>query len=223
MFFEIMTIIVICVVLFLATVVNASCAQSVKRLLNTEDLFEQVSAINDVKFERQISPSLTWAKKNGFEFEGFFLLHAQDSGIPIKCASWWSEQHKTFFLIYVAEDDAKTRIMHDFVTPFNNNGSLTSCTNIDGLLLPRPKQELAQYIKSKDLSFIKNTHFRSVKMLCKKRNLSVKKNKGDLEQYISSAIKSQAELIISLPFWKYRGAYWYFIKKYWVSLKSYSN
>lgn len=221
MILEIVAVIVIGLVLFFVSIVNASCVQSVKRLLNVEELFEQVTAIDDVKFDSMISDSRKWGAENGFEFEGFFLLHAQDSGVPIKCASWWSNVYKTYFLVYVAEEGERVLVMHDFVTQFNNSGSLTTCTDINGLFLPRPKLDLCQHVSSSEFDEIKNIHFHSVKAVCDKQGIKVGKHKGDLIQLMSSSIKQQAEYTVSLPLWKYRGAYWYFIKKHILALRRY--
>jgi len=109
--------------------------------------------------------------------------------------------------------------MHNFVTQFDNDCSLTSSSKIDGIFLPKPENEFIQYINATDLNSFSKVHIRSVKSICDKQQIRVNTLRGRLAAKMSNSLKQQAEFIMMLRFWEYRGAYWYFIKKYCLSLR----
>lgn len=214
-------ILLICFLSFIFLLVNASTVQSVYRLSKVDDLFEEVARIDDVEFDVAIADSKTWAEQNNFELKGFFLLHILDSGVPLKCVSWWSDKHKIFFQTYFLKDANNCKVTHDFVTSFIDHGLLTTCTDIDGLFLPCPPTARVQYTRKSNFLSIMNYHLESVQSVCEKQGLVVNSANVDVYPLIRGFLRDQSKFIMSLPFWKYRGAYWFFVKKYLVSFKKY--
>jgi hypothetical protein len=214
-------IVVFFLAFFIAHIVNSSTVQSVNRLFNVEELFEEVSSINDVGYTSTVSYVRDWAEDNNFKSEVFFLLHASHSGIPAKCSGWWSDEHKLFLLVYLIEEQGKTAIANDIVTRFNGGESLTTCNSIDGLFLPRPRFDRIQFFRGKDLDEHLSVHLNAVKNICLRDELTVADNEMDLYTLMKESLRGQAQLIMELPFWKLRGVYWYFIKKYFLALVRY--
>jgi hypothetical protein len=194
---------------------------SVKRLQNIDDFLEPVSSIDDVEFFEAYKETSEWAIKHHFTLDIFFLLHSLNSGIPIKCASWWSEKYHCYLLFYLAEGDDIRKKMIEFHTDLKPEASLTTCSTVDSLALPRLKNNFIQCRLNVSPSKLFNQHMKSIKSLENKYNLSVSRNKYDLFPKIRQATKEQADYVTELLFWKHRGFYWFFIKKPFLKYRIY--
>ena len=215
------TFLILVIFLFIARIVNTSTVQSVKRLFNVEELFEEVASISDVDYTAAVSHVSEWAADNDFQSEAFFLLHTSHSGIPAKCIGWWSDEHKVYLLVYLVEEQGVRAVAIDIVTRFAGGESLTTCNSINGLFLPKPKFDLIQFFRGKDLNEHLSVHLKSVKNIHKSNGLIVMSSEMDLYELMRESIRGQAQLIMELPFWKFRGVYWYFVKKYLLALVRY--
>lgn len=213
--------VILVLILFIARLVNSALVVSVKRLKNIDEFLEPVEKIEDVEFIEACKEIEKWASEKGFVKDIFFLLHAQNSGMPIKCASWWSESNHCYLLFYLAEEGKILKKATDFHSRFKSNVSLTTGSTVDGLLLPRLKNDFMQCLVNVSIEEQFNRHIKSTESIIKKHNLSINFHKYDLFPVLRHAIKAQAEYIMELPLWKHRGFYWFFVRRHILKYRTY--
>lgn len=207
--------------LIIFRLVNSSLVTSVKRLQNIDEFLEQVTSIEDVEFIDAYKETARWASEKGFILDIYCLLHAQNSGVPIKCISWWSEKYHCYLLFYLAEEGNIIKKVTDFHTHFEPKATLTTGSSVDGLLLPRLKNDFMQCVIDAPLNEQFEQHIKSTKSIAKKYNLLVTQSKYDLFPKLREAIKTQADYITELPLWQHRGFYWYFVKRHLLKYRTY--
>lgn len=206
--------------LYILQSINSSVTHSIRVLKNTDKLLEPVESIDDIEFIGSYQYVADWAAENGFVKEAFFLAHTQTSGVPIKCASWWSEEHHCYLLFYLAKNSKKVLKNTDFVTWFKPNTSLTTCSTSVGVMLPRSKNRLVQCsIGSLGLQFEQHKH--STRSIAKKYRLTINHLKYDLFRKMEEALKEQAAYISNIPLWQFRGFYWYLIRRHLIKNQTY--
>lgn len=207
--------------LYVIRLINSSIVTTVKRLQNTDELLEKVASIEDVEFKAAYEETACWADGHGFTLEIFFLLHSSNSGEPVKCISWWSEEHSTYLIFYLAEEGEIINKAVDFHTNLAAETSLTTCSSADGLLLPRVKNDFMQCKVCVSLDQQFQDHLKSVASIKSKVEQGVLCAKLDLFDNVARSVKAQADYIMRLPLWKHRGFYWYFVRRNLLKYRSY--
>jgi len=207
--------------LYIIRLVNSSIVVSITRLQNIDEFLEPVANIEDVEFIEAYKKIEKWAYEKGFVRDIFFLLHAQNSGVPIKCISWWSERNNCYLLFYLAEEGNIIKKVTEFHSRFESMASLTTCSTSDGLLLPRLENDFMQCIVNVPLEEQFNRHITSIQSIINKYKLSLVNHKYDLFPELRHTIKAQADYITELPFWKHRGFYWFFVRRHILKYRTY--
>lgn len=212
--------IIAAVSLIVIRLTNSSMVSNINQLQNIDDFFEEVSNIEDVEFIDEYKETAAWAESNGFELDIFALLHSNSSS-PTKCVSWWSAQHRTYLLFYLSENGEIIRKAADFYTHLEQQTSLTTCSTIDGLLFPKLKKDLIQCKADASLDEQFRHHVMSLVSIKQNKKLTMALKKPDLFAEMRKSIKEQADYLVSLPLWKHRGFYWFFVRRHLVKYRTY--
>jgi hypothetical protein len=205
---NIIILIVISLLLMLVYVVNTTTVKAVKALLNPDELLEAVGHIDEMFFSSyQLFDD--WVTAHGYQHQCFFLFRLINGGF-LQCAAWWNEEQQTWALIYCLPN----KMNIDFVTQYSNEIAVTTASSKDAVLLPhRDKAYLQAFTGlSFDALYAKHLAARDVVEDIEKIHLST--TQQDLFVSLKQALKSQAELVMRLPFWQYRGVYWYFVRRH---------
>lgn len=195
--------------LIVSYAVNQAVVKSIKAFLQPDLLLEQVEQIDDLVFLKNYQEFNDWAIKHGYQTHSLFLFRIVTGGF-LNCAAWWNEKQKTWALIYCFSN----KINIDFVTLYDKHISVTTASSRDALLLPRlPKSYLQVFTKlSFDERYTK--HQTACQLIKQQEHLNSPIQQQELLNILKLSLKSQAEYIMSLPLWQWRGVYWYFVRRY---------
>lgn len=187
--------------------VSFAIYRTVRLLARPKSLLQDVGVIDDEAFLKQKAVLSAWCQKNGFVHEKDFLFHGMLNSPPAMCSAWWSITDSTWALIYFAPSGSNI----DFFTAYGNDVSVTTSSSKDALNLPSAPGSYAQAfinIGNDERYFLHKEAIREVNSYF---YFSEDYEKGDLFEKISEHMRRQVVFIESLPFWYFRGAYWYFI------------
>lgn len=196
-------------VLWFCHLINSSASKSIERLLNPRDLLSRIDESQTGAYGAAIDEFGVWAAKNGFIPDLKFVFRTMTPDAPLVCASWWFDLHKTWALIYLGPTVRNI----DFVTVYNDFIGVTTCSSKDGIMLPHISTAYRQAFTDLSPDGLYQRHLDARALVEAYEAVSLPGEKGDLLAQIEDAMKRQAEFIMSLPFWRYRGVFWFFIRR----------
>jgi hypothetical protein len=194
--------------LFIIFAVNRSLVISVELMSQPEGLIEPVVQIDDAGFALQFTLFDAWANQHGFVHDKFFLGHTLIDGSDLLCSAWWNEQNAIWVLSYYS----KGKQIYDFVSKLSNGTDITTASSKDAHTLPNPPHKLIQSFADTSFDTLFEKHQATLKLL-QSKSIGVDMQKTDVIQEVKSSLARQMAYIKTLPFWKYRGVYWYFIRR----------
>lgn len=189
--------------------INKAAAKSIERLLNPRELLSRIDDSETGGYGTAIDEFGAWAAKNGFVPELKFVFSTMNPDAPLVCASWWFDLHKTWALIYLGPSISNI----DFVTVYNDNIGVTTCSSKDGIMLPHIPSAYRQSFTDLSPDGLYQRHLDARALVEAYEAVPLPGEKGDLLAQIEFAMKRQAEFIMSLPLWRYRGVFWFFIRR----------
>lgn len=213
--FEIYALVAAVLLLLLLTLlawhlVNRSCVQTVEQLLEPEKVLEKIGAIDDAVFLAAESVLNEWTELKRFEHAGYFLCHTLTDGAAIKCAAWWSEKRRSYLMLYVA---AK-KVHYEFVSVYPDAALVTS-SGKHSFVLPFPPESHVQVFTRGNIDALLAAHKKGQKTLKNRRNLTPQNALPEnLYATMITIMARQAQYVQSIPLWKWKGAYWFFIRKH---------
>lgn len=194
--------------LFLMFLVNKTLVSSVEKMSNPTGLIQRVTQIDDEGFQLKLNAFDGWAKQNGFVHECLFLSHVVLDGSSMQCSVWWSEAHAIWALMYYH----KGKHIYDFVSNFADDSEVTTASSKDALTLPHSAQNRVQAFTDLSLDVLLQKHLTAVVLVKSKTGVDLQKTKGeDIIRGIEFALAKQMAYVKTIPFWQYKGAYWYFV------------
>lgn len=204
------------VALFVLYIVNKSLVQSVNQLLEPEKVLEKIGAIDDPIFQTAESVLNEWTELKRFEHVGYFLCHTLANGDAIRCGAWWSEKRRSYLMLYVAAKN----MHYEFVSLYPDDGGLITSSGKDSLVLPFPLGNYVQVFTACNIDKLLAEHKKGQKTLKTRHNLTPQNAAPDgLYETMLKALGEQARYVQTLPFWRFRGAYWFFVKKHLLANK----
>jgi len=210
----IITILFLSLLIFFA-IINIIAVKSVKDLLliSNDDVLQLVDKIDDAKFMEIYDDLSGWAKNKVYTHDCFFLAYTIHTTTPLKCAAWWSEKERTWMLVYFFQIQ-QTYIKHniDFVTIYNDIVSITTSSTKDAIMLPRPPKSYMQVFTNLSADDLHLKHLEARRKIENKESVLLPREKPDLFKEIKKSLINQANFIMSLPLWKFRGIFWFFIR-----------
>lgn len=202
--------VVLLLILFVLYAVNKSCVQTVEKLLKPEKVLEKIGAIDDPIFQTAESVLNEWTELKRFEHVGYFLCHTLANGESIRCGAWWSEKRRCYLMLYAAAKN----MHYEFVSLYPDGGLVTS-SGKDALVLPFPPGNYVQAFTDCNIDRLLAEHKKGQKTLKTRHNLTPQNAApGSLYETMLKTLGRQAQYVQTLPFWRFRGAYWFFVKKH---------
>lgn len=210
--YTIATIVVVALLalLIIVRLVNNAVVQSL-RLMEEADPFLDVADNGHAKLSSDPSYAWRheWAVANGFEPDLLAASSATLDGSTILIAVWKNHYKSTSFASYAAGNS----ITCEFVTTLSDDGGLTTSNNKDSSLLPQRPGHITQVFDGVDLSTLYEKHETGLIHLHERKHLSIVDPHRPTAELIAESVKKQTAYIKTLPFWKYRGAWWYFVRR----------
>ena len=199
-------------VLFFVYLINKTLVASVEKIANPAGLIKRVELIDDEGFIVQAKTLATWAEQHGFAHDSYLLAYTLLDGNAMQCSVWWSQQHATWALLYYF----KGKHFYDFVSKLANGGIISTVSGKDGLTLPPSTKNRIQAFPQLSLDELLQKHFTAQALFNAKVGFAVQNNKTDVVQELESALAKQAEFVKTIPLWKFKGVFWYFVRRNWL-------
>jgi len=147
-----------------------------------------------------------WAVNQGFEFCGGFRL---DTGTPIFVAAWQKPGQSEYLLEY----QAPHLTHYDRVTIFAEDHALTTASTKDAQFLPQPIGSFVQSFPGLELDELMERHEGGRKYLRGEYGLMPVFIDAKIDELVNQAILRQMQYVRSIPFWAFRGPWWYFVNR----------
>ena len=223
----ILVLVVAALFLLIIIQVNQSIVKSISKMAKAKELIEVQWTIankranfyellskyeNDAKFNNVLAASLNWLQGNNFEANLIFNFHSIENSSPLETIVWKSNNFPELFILYYHA--ATKSISYEFYTVLADEKGLSTSSNRDSLSLPRAKGSYGQAFDNLGIDELYAKHQEALTRLEQNQlmNPQIELAPNTLELFISATIKHQ-EFIKSIPFWQYKGAYWYFVRR----------
>ena len=151
-----------------------------------------------------------WCAQQGYEFDRYLQAHTLLVDLPLQVACWWSDDEKTFAVFYCAPDG---QILFEFVTGFGEQDSLATASGKDAMLLPRPPGSWAQAFPGRTIEEVHARHVEACRLLERCGAGARTAVKPDSLRALGEAMVRQARYVTGLPLWRWRGVWWYFVRR----------
>ncbi|HOY71152.1 MAG TPA: hypothetical protein PL131_00340 [Methylotenera sp.] len=204
--------IVAALLLFFVYLINKTLVASVEKIAHPQGLIKHVQHIDDAGFTAQANTLATWAKQHDFEHDSYVLAHTLIDGSALQCSVWWSQTQATWVLLYYY----KGKYFYDFVSKLANNGIISTVSGKDGLTLPPAGKNRIQAFPQLSLDELLQKHLATQAQFNAKVGLAIQRNKTDVVQELENALGQQAEYVKTIPLWKFKGVFWYFVRRNWL-------
>jgi hypothetical protein len=158
----------------------------------------------DPKIARTADAKL-WAEQNRFQFIGYHVESCMNSLI----VAWQHPSQPTYFCAYVVSDNARLRNTYDFVTMFERDVSLTTGSTKDGHMMPPRPGAYVQTFSQVSLDEQWRRHTEAERFLTSRGHVRYRSNLPPFVESITTAIHGQVAHVRSLPFWPFRGVFWF--------------
>lgn len=197
--------------LFIGAAINVVVILSVQKLEHPESLLEVIQNGESVLVNgADYAARAHWAEDNEFRPDLLADFHGAIGAGPITMAVWKNDYKKTFLSSYTVGGN----IMSEFVTLLNNGGGLTTSNSIDSMLFPTaPGLYVQAFGGMTDLDKLFKKHEAALVHLNQKKNATIADRWETTDKLIVESIQRQIKYVKNLPFWQFRGCYWYFIRR----------
>lgn len=153
-----------------------------------------------------VEESSLWAEAQGFRYVGSYRTTISD--IENVFAVWRHESRPTYLVRYHAAE----QVFFDFVTLFQGQYGLTTSSTKDSQLSPRPCGEYQQSFDAA-LDVLLTMHADAEHFLIQEGRLKEQWVERPIVDLINESVMRQAHYVQQLPFWQFRGAWWYFVRR----------
>lgn len=187
--------------------VNRTAANSLRQMLGGASLLQRVEGIDDPEFRDKAAEIEPWLERHGYEPECSFL--ARTMAIPMNCAAWRSRNEGAWVLLYCARGHSNV----DFVTVYEGAVSISTASSRDALLLPPVPGSYVQAFPGSGMDDRRAKHLQACRRLESAHGGLSPVFADDLPAEIGEALSRQARYVMSLPLWRMRGFFWYFLRR----------
>ncbi|MBN1672015.1 MAG: hypothetical protein JXR37_13330 [Kiritimatiellae bacterium] len=149
----------------------------------------------------------SWATRQGFAVVNGYVFRSTSR---IFMAVWQRGAESVYFVMYVA---AQNQRHYDFVTLFADEAMLTSGNSYDGALLPPAPDTYVEAFPGQPYPDLWQRHQTAQRFLLEQRGSTVARADQPFETVLATAVNRQIAHIRSLPFWPFRGLYWWFVRR----------
>jgi len=178
-------------------------------MLDPDSVFKFASEAELEPFQDAINEFGLWAQANGFTHDSYFVYQPSAADVTITASGWWSDLDKTWALIYCAPAEQAV----DFTSIYSDSYGVTTGSSKDTMLFPDIPRAYKQAFTDATKDELYTNHILARKIVEERHHLPEPAEKGDLLVKLKSSISRQANYIVSIPFWKLRGFFWYFFRR----------
>lgn len=209
--------VVVIIAFFIANLVNKAVVQSIRIMEEANPFMEPVdNGVAVLEAGADYASRMAWAAENGFEPELLADVRATLDGSVLKTAVWKNSYKNTFLASYTAAG----KVNCEFVTTLSNESGLTTSNSQDSALLPQRPGHYTQIFDGYDLSTLYEKHEAGLVFLHERKKLAIIDRQIPTIDLITDAVRKQTAYIQTLPLWKHKGTWWYFVRRPRMNNKS---
>ena len=189
--------------------INKTVYASVKLMSEPLPLFKLKDCSDDPAFQQQVEDTSRWAEDHHYRFDCLFDFHGSLSGSVVQGAVWKNAADASLLLFYYALG----RAQYDLVTIYDEQTGITTCNSKDALTLPFAPGSYVQAFPGLSLSALALQHQSARQRLERKLELQAQPLRETTLTLLVKSLQRQMSYIKSLPFWYFRGSYWYLVRR----------
>ena len=198
------------VVLLLARLINGAVVQSIELIEAADPFLEPVENGGAVLAEgADYASRMSWATAHGFEPDIMADVNATADGSTMVVALWKNPGTHTWFASY----DTDGKVHSELVTTLSQESGLTTSNSIDSSLFPQRPGHYVQVFGDADFDTLLRRHEEGLLHLRNAKHLEVQDHRKSTTELVTDSVNRTMAHIQSIPFWKHKGAYWYFFRR----------
>lgn len=190
--------------------INLMMVLSVLKLRRADELLEVIPGGHEgAPYNAHEATAAAWAEANDFEPDLAADFHGALGPNPVRIRVWKSRYRKTFLVAYTAE-----KVTYwEFVTNLREGAGLTTSNTRDSVFLPSPPGFYVQAFHGADLDAIFERHESGLIHLHERFHLTIVDRAESTAAQIVEAIARQVAHVRAIPFWQFRGVWWYVVRR----------
>lgn len=204
----VLTLIVLAI-LAVVILINRAVVGSIDTMRLPREVLESVNEVDDSGFQAAREAFADWAEPQGFVFDSNFLSHTLNDGNSIKCAAWWSDTDKNWALVYYING----LVNIDFVTRYTDTLCITTASTKDAMTLPNLQTAYTQSFTELCNDELYARHREACARVEATTGRTPRSRQSDLLSEVERYMLLQVEYITRLPLWRWRGVYWFFVRR----------
>ena len=176
----------------------------------------RIKPVDDEKrIKRQLKKmrsTAEWAEQNQFLFVQFYEIFL--SGQKMWAGIWQHEESPTYLTQYFIFAGDVLKSIYEFTSDFDYGMAVNTSASRDSVFFPKPPgiyvQTFPRFRKKLDELWMQ--HMEAEAYLLQNGAAWPSRIRG-LEEQIAESVQRETRYVRSIPFWPFRGAWWYFVRR----------
>ncbi len=154
-----------------------------------------------------------WAEAHGFREDVMFDFHiVMAADQPLFCQTWKNREERTYLVLY----HGLGKHFEELVTIYDDKTGVTTTNAPDAHSLPAAPGAFIQAFPALDLDQLTERHDAGRRTLERRTGLAPQNRPEDTVDLIVMSLIRQARYVMSIPGWKWKGAWWLTARKRWM-------
>lgn len=154
-----------------------------------------------------------WAGKHGFREDVMFDFHiVMAANQPLFCQTWKNTDQRTYLVLY----HGLGKHFEELVTIYDDKTGVTTTNAPDAHSLPAAPGAFIQAFPGLDLDQLAARHAQGRQTLERRTGLEPQDRPEATLDLIVASLQRQARYVMSIPGWKWKGAWWLTARKRWM-------
>lgn len=155
----------------------------------------------------------TWAAAHGFREDVMFDFHViMAADQPLFCQTWKNASERTYLVFY----HGLGKHFEELVTIYDDKTGVTTTNAPDAHSLPAAPGAFIQAFPGHDLDRLETLHHSGRRTLERRTGLAPQDRPEITLDLIVMSLQRQAKYVMSVPGWKWKGAWWLTARKRWM-------
>lgn len=145
-----------------------------------------------------------WAQAHGFREDVLFDFHIAGPNQPLFCQTWKNDAQRTYLVFYFGLN----KHFEELVTIYDDKTGVTTTNAPDAHSLPAAPGAFIQSFPGLNLDQLAARHDEGRATLERRTGLMPQDRSESTVELIVMSLKRQATYVMSIPGWKWKGAWW---------------
>lgn len=150
-----------------------------------------------------------WAREHGFEDDVMFDFQIMSKEQTLFCRTWKNAPEKTYLVFYYGMG----KHFIELVTIYDDKTGVTTTNAPDAHTLPAVPGAFIQSFPGSGLTDLLGLHLAGRATLERRTGLSPQERQENTLDLIAAALQRQANYVMSIPGWQWKGIWWITVRK----------